>query len=66
MDLGRALFKAMNKKENIEFIDMPDSLKPKYQYFTKATTSRLISTNYEGGFHDLESSIQDYVSFLEK
>ncbi len=66
IDLGKALFKSLKLKENIEFIDMPLSLKPKYQYFTKADTSRLISTNYDGGFNDLESSIQDYVSFLEK
>ncbi|NBU96731.1 MAG: ADP-glyceromanno-heptose 6-epimerase [Spirochaetia bacterium] len=66
MDLGRALFNAMKVKENIEFIDMPDSLKSKYQYYTKADTSRLILTNYLGGFLGLEESIRDYVSFIEK
>jgi ADP-L-glycero-D-manno-heptose 6-epimerase len=65
LDLGKALFKALGVKENIEYIDMPESLIPKYQYFTKANTSRLLSSSYSEGFSNLEDSVRDYVTYLE-
>ncbi|RMD81463.1 MAG: ADP-glyceromanno-heptose 6-epimerase, partial [Lentisphaerae bacterium] len=36
LDLGRAVFAALNLEPNIEFIPMPDELQGKYQYFTQA------------------------------
>ncbi len=64
-DLGRALFGAMGIKENIEYIDMPESLQPKYQYYTKADTEKLLVSGYKEGFSSLSDSIRDYVSLLE-
>jgi len=66
LDLAHALFKAMGKEPNIEFIDMPDYLKPKYQYYTCADMSRFLSTGYSRPFTSLEEAIQDYVNLLEK
>ncbi|HNI97160.1 MAG TPA: ADP-L-glycero-D-mannoheptose-6-epimerase, partial [Leptospiraceae bacterium] len=63
-DLARALFKAMGKKENIEFVDMPDYLRPKYQYYTCADMKKLSSTGYSGGFMKLDDAVSDYVSRL--
>ncbi|HNN05260.1 MAG TPA: ADP-glyceromanno-heptose 6-epimerase [Leptospiraceae bacterium] len=63
-DLARALFKAMGKKKNIEFVDMPDYLRPKYQYYTCADMKKLSSTGYSGGFMKLDDAVSDYVSRL--
>ncbi|MCX8094115.1 MAG: ADP-glyceromanno-heptose 6-epimerase [Candidatus Goldbacteria bacterium] len=60
-DLGKAVFKAMNKKENIEYIDMPDELKEKYQYFTEARMDKLKSAGYPWAITSLEDGIDDYV-----
>ncbi|WP_165780188.1 ADP-glyceromanno-heptose 6-epimerase [Leptospira hartskeerlii] len=64
--LASALFKAMGKPENIEYMEMPESLKAKYQYYTKAETQKLISSGYKEGFTDLETAIADYVDLLRK
>jgi ADP-L-glycero-D-manno-heptose 6-epimerase len=66
LDLGNALFKALKKSPKFRFIDMPDYLKPKYQYYTCADTTRLLGTGYSEGFTSLEDAIQEYVTLLEK
>ena len=63
-DLAKALFLAMKKEWSVEYIDMPDYLKPKYQYFTKADTTKLLASGYKDGFTNLEEAIQDYVELL--
>lgn len=63
-DLGKALFKAMNLTTNIHYIDMPESLRPKYQYYTKADTEKLLKTGYSDGFTSLEEAVQDYIHLL--
>ncbi len=65
-DLAGALFSALKKSENIEYTEMPESLRPKYQYYTKAETEKLLSTGYSEGFTDLKTAIADYVSLLKK
>lgn len=61
LTLARAIFKAMNKPENIEFIDMPDYLKPKYQYYTKADISKLRDSGYKEEITPLDIAVEDYV-----
>lgn len=61
LDLTKATFKAMDKKEDIEFIDMPDSLKDQYQYFTEANMSKFKSAFSDFKFHSLEEGVEDYV-----
>ena len=63
-DLARALFKAMDLPVNIHYVDMPETLRPKYQYYTKAETAKLITAGYEDGFTSLENAIGEYVSLL--
>lgn len=65
LDLGNALFKALGKTPKIEFIDMPEHLKPKYQYYTCADTSRLLSTGYNLEFTSLQDAVKEYVDLLE-
>ena len=65
-DLARALFKAMNVDENIEYIDMPDHLKGKYQYYTKAEIDKIREAGYDKPIMSLEDAVADYVkNYLE-
>jgi len=61
LDLAKSTFKSLNKEENISFIDTPIDIRDKYQYFTEANMSKLLSAGYEGGFHTLEEGVKDYV-----
>lgn len=62
MDLVRNTFKAMNLKENITFIDTPEDIRDKYQYFTEAKMDKLRRIGYNKDFYSLEEGIQDYVA----
>lgn len=59
--MANAIFTAMNRKPNIYYVDMPESLVPSYQYFTEAKMSKLIEAGYNEGFMTLEQGITDYV-----
>ncbi|MBQ7252555.1 MAG: ADP-glyceromanno-heptose 6-epimerase [Kiritimatiellae bacterium] len=61
LDLARAVFAALEIPEQIEFIEMPESLRPKYQYFTEADVSRLRAAGYGAPFTSLEDGVADYV-----
>ncbi len=60
-DLAKAVFKAMNKPVKIDYIDMPPSLREKYQYFTEAGMERLRAAGYTADFTPLELAVKDYV-----
>ncbi|MBS1558904.1 MAG: ADP-glyceromanno-heptose 6-epimerase [Bacteroidetes bacterium] len=64
LDLTGAVFKAMEKKENIEFIDTPADIRDKYQYFTEATMQKLKDIGYTKPFHSLEEGTEEYVKIL--
>lgn len=64
--LANALFQAMGLPANIEYIDMPDDLKGKYQYYTCADMDKTLGTGYKGGFTSLDVAIQEYVHLLSK
>jgi len=67
LDLTKSVFKAMGKKENIEFIDTPVDIRDKYQYFTEATMEKLKKIGYTKSFHSLEEGTEDYVkNYLAK
>lgn len=61
LDLTRATFKAMDMAPNIEFIDMPESLRGQYQYFTQANVKKLMQALPGFQFSSLEDSVTDYV-----
>lgn len=65
-DLARAVFAAAGRPVKIEYIDMPENIKPKYQYFTQADTAKLRTTGCVHAFSDLENSVKDYASYLAK
>jgi len=67
LDLAKATFIAMSHHENIEFIDTPEDIRDKYQYFTEANISKLRKSGYSKPFYTLENGIQDYIgNYLSK
>jgi ADP-L-glycero-D-manno-heptose 6-epimerase len=61
VDLANAVFVALKKKPNIKFIEMPDSIRDKYQYFTQANLLRLRGAGYTAPVTSLENAVFDYV-----
>ncbi len=64
-DLAHALFKAVGKFDAIEYIEMPEILRGKYQYFTQADMRKLGNSGYTKPFTSLEDAIKDYASYLK-
>jgi len=64
LDLAKATFHATGVEENIEFIDTPEDIRDKYQYFTEANMSKLAETGYFLPFSTLEQGIDDYVKYF--
>jgi ADP-L-glycero-D-manno-heptose 6-epimerase len=60
-DLVTAIFKSLKLKPDIEFIDTPEDIREKYQYFTEADMSKLRSAGYNEKFFSLEEGIGNYV-----
>lgn len=66
LDLATGVFKAMGREPQIDFIEMPDHLRGKYQYHTEADLQKLRRVGYTRNFTSLEDGIKDYVkSYLE-
>ncbi len=61
LDLTKSVFKAMDKIESIEFIDTPNDIRDKYQYFTEANMEKLKTIGYSKPFWSLEEGTEDYV-----
>ncbi len=61
-DLALATFKALNIEPVIEFIDTPEDIREKYQYFTEANMQKLVNSGYSNEFTTLEAGVADYVS----
>jgi ADP-L-glycero-D-manno-heptose 6-epimerase len=60
-DLVTALFVALDKPVNIEYIDLPKHLEGKYQYFTEADLSKLYKAGYKKPFTSLEEGVNEYI-----
>ena len=61
-DLAANTFKALNLEPNIGFIDTPEDIRDKYQYFTEANIQKLLNAGYKEGFKTLEEGVNDYVT----
>jgi ADP-L-glycero-D-manno-heptose 6-epimerase len=61
LSLAKAVFRSMDKPEHIHFIDTPEDLRGKYQYYTCANINKLIQAGYNQPFYSLEDGIDDYV-----
>ena len=60
-ELAEATFHALDMEPNIEYIEMPEKLRGKYQYYTKAEMSKLCEFGYPFHFADVENGVRDYV-----
>lgn len=60
-DLARAVFAATGQEERISYIDTPEAIRDKYQYFTQARMERLRDAGYPGQFTSLEEGVRRYV-----
>lgn len=60
-DLARATADAAGRPLNIEFTDMPESLRDKYQYYTCANINKLRAVGYDAPMTELEDGIAQYV-----
>lgn len=61
IDLVKATFAGLDMKPQIEFIDMPEDIRDKYQYFTEANMQKLRNAGYTDSFYSLEAGVDDYV-----
>lgn len=60
-DLVRATFAGLDKVPDIRFIDMPEDIRDKYQYYTEANMKKLTDAGYKVPFTSLEEGVGDYV-----
>jgi ADP-L-glycero-D-manno-heptose 6-epimerase len=66
-DLASAVFAALGMEPRIEYIDMPEGLQKRYQYYTCADVNKLSATGFKRNFATLEEAVRDYVvNYLEK
>ena len=62
LDLGHSIFSALGTDSNIRFIEMPEILRDKYQYFTEAKIDKLRHAGYSNELFALEDAVKDYVT----
>lgn len=60
-ELAEATFHALGKEPNIRYIEMPEKLRGKYQYYTQANMAQLASMGYPRDFVDVDAGVRDYV-----
>jgi ADP-L-glycero-D-manno-heptose 6-epimerase len=59
--LASSVFDALGRKPVVDYIEMPESLQPKYQYFTEAKMNKLKDAGYDKSFVSLRDGTRDYV-----
>lgn len=60
-DYVKAIFAAMGRAPDIEFVDMPDSIRDQYQYYTQASMEKMRDIGYTAEMTSLEEGVKDYV-----
>ena len=61
-DMITAMFAAMKRPPNIEYVDMPEAIRGQYQYFTQASTENLRRAGFDGQFTPLANAVERYVT----
>ena len=66
-EMIEAMFAALDRPPNIEYIDMPAAIRDSYQYFTEASVENLRRAGYNAGFTPLAAAVRRYVAeFLDR
>jgi ADP-L-glycero-D-manno-heptose 6-epimerase len=60
-DLMHCIGAALEQPVSIKYVDMPEAIRPNYQYFTQADMTKLNRAGYSAAFHSLEAGVADYV-----
>lgn len=60
-ELGRAIFASLGQKGEIEYIEMPDSIRDRYQYYTQADLTKLRGAGCQQKFMSIEEGLRDYI-----
>ena len=60
-DLVKATYSALDRAPQLKYIDMPEDIRDKYQYFTEAKMQKLRGAGYSPAFYSLEDGVADYV-----
>jgi ADP-L-glycero-D-manno-heptose 6-epimerase len=60
-ELARAVFAALGREPRIEYVEMPEPLQPKYQYFTRANIGKLRTAGFNDPITPLADAVRDYV-----
>jgi ADP-L-glycero-D-manno-heptose 6-epimerase len=58
---GRSVFRAMGRDADIEFVETPEAIRDRYQYFTQADMSRLRNAGYSRPSTSLEDGVGQYI-----
>lgn len=61
LDLIRALYDALGQELEVEWVDTPEELRDRYQYYTQADISKLRREGYDRPFRSVEEGVRDYV-----
>jgi ADP-L-glycero-D-manno-heptose 6-epimerase len=65
-DLMLAMFRALGRTPNVDYVDMPLSIRTQYQYFTQGEVENLRRAGYNAGFMSIEDAVARYVTgFLD-
>lgn len=59
--LADAIFKALDRETNVEYIEMPEVLRDKYQYHTQADITRIRQAGYTADVTSLDTAVADYI-----
>jgi ADP-L-glycero-D-manno-heptose 6-epimerase len=61
LDLMGALYDAAGTELRVEWVDTPEEIRDRYQYFTEAEMARLRAAGYDRPFRSVEEGVADYV-----
>jgi ADP-L-glycero-D-manno-heptose 6-epimerase len=61
LDLMTALYQAVGRPMSVDWIDIPEGVRDRYQYFTQADMSALRAAGYDRAFLSVEEGVRDYV-----
>jgi len=56
-----AMYRALGRTPDIDYVDMPAAIRDRYQYFTQAKVEKLRRAGYNGGFTPVEDAVSQYV-----
>jgi ADP-L-glycero-D-manno-heptose 6-epimerase len=66
LQLAQEVFKNLGQEMAIDWIDVPEDIRPRYQYFTEAKMERFLSQGFHRPQWDLQQGVADYISHLDK